>query len=855
MKTKFFKKLSFVLVVAMVLSLFVPAAGVFAAAKPSLNSKNKYLHLSGNPGPNEYNFNIKNKKKGWSYEWESDNEAIAEVNVKNGVTVAKAVGKTKVTVYITDKNGEEVQTLSATVTVRDNIKEVSISNPVEKLAVGEAHDYNRSYVTEANSTKKTSSITRWTVSPDTATIDDKGVFVATEGGEYTVTALSFQSKAKYNDWKKDAEKYATNVLDTDETKVVVAGSMVEAKQVDLRTLTVTFDSKVDKSDLDKNLKVSYLAGTTKVTHQIKEIKIDEDSKVATVELYGELVKDTVYVVDYVGMEAVQFKSAAVKHTDVERVEILTKVVQVGEPEEIEIALYDVNGVNIANTDLLNRVELKTSSNQTYLSGKNLSMYKVGDTTTITATYHTYEYDLTTGQEKGVVTVEGLVTCVEKKTDLAGLLNAYTVVKKDEFDKKSANFGDVKHTIAAGDTGLYLAVELKGKKANGWEDNYTNNIESDEGFKYVSSNSDILIVGEADAYIYPVKEGQAAIVVSYNDTVVGSALVTVVGSRRVTSVTLDTTNFTLSNHVNVEDFKYIGIQIKDQLGDDYDMGSVDISIKANGNVDDKGLSKGYNSSENRFEFAGVDIPEKNYTYTVTVKDKANGWAETNRFLSVNVAKASSDTVYRYAIEADKAEYDMNVVSWDNSEDVILSLFGYASNGVRNLRVDLADPNYTMTIQSPYGGPKFGNVTGSGITVIPVSDSNAKLSLVTVEKDDKITSKDVYKKLAAGTYILEAKDADDKPINATYFTVKDSQAAPTLKLNKLYTDKVDVLSAINDCFDFNLNGTDLQVEALEAVDCSGNTGKSVLVKTVFVYQEVGGAYVRHEVKVNTVIHYAQ
>jgi hypothetical protein len=312
---------------------------------------------------------------------------------------------------------------------------------------------------------------------------------------------------------------------------------------------------------------------------------------------------------------------------------------------------------------------------------------------------------------------------------------------------------------------------------------------------------------------------------------------------------------LSNHKNVEDFKYVGIQIKDQLGDDYPMANVDISIKANGNVDDKGLSKGFNASENRFEFEGVDIPEKNYTYTVTVKDKVNNWAETNRYLSVTVAKASSDTVYRYAIESDKSEYDMNVVSWDKSEDVTLSLFGYASNGVRNLRVDLADPNYTMTIQSPYGGPKYGNVTGSGITVIPVSDSNATLSLVTVGKDDKITSKDVYKKLAAGTYILEAKDSDGKPINATYFTVKDSQAAPTLKLNKLYTDKVDVLSAINDCFDFNLNGTDLQVEDLVAVDYSGDTGKSVLIKTVFVYQEVGGAYVRHEVKVNTVIHYAQ
>ncbi|NLL00738.1 MAG: hypothetical protein GX271_08780, partial [Clostridiales bacterium] len=182
----------------MVLSLFVPAAGAFAAAKPKLNSTNKYLHLSGKPGPNEYNFNIRNKQKGWKYYWESDDEAIVEVNEKNGVATAVAVGKTKISVVITDKDGKEVETLTAKVTVRDNIKEVTISNPVEKLAVGAEHDYNRSFVTESGSTKKTDSITRWTVEPaDKATINDKGVFVATEAGEFTVTARSFQSKAKH----------------------------------------------------------------------------------------------------------------------------------------------------------------------------------------------------------------------------------------------------------------------------------------------------------------------------------------------------------------------------------------------------------------------------------------------------------------------------------------------------------------------------------------------------------------------------------------------------------------------------------------------------------------------------------
>ena len=67
MKTKFFKKLSLVLVLAMVLSVFVPVAGAFAAKAPKLNSTNKYLHLGRvDKGQNKFNFVINNKEKGYS---------------------------------------------------------------------------------------------------------------------------------------------------------------------------------------------------------------------------------------------------------------------------------------------------------------------------------------------------------------------------------------------------------------------------------------------------------------------------------------------------------------------------------------------------------------------------------------------------------------------------------------------------------------------------------------------------------------------------------------------------------------------------------------------------------------------
>jgi len=876
MKTKSFRKLSFVLAVAMILSVFYPAAGVFAASKPTLNATSKTFLLAVD-GRDEFDFNIKNKKSGWAYEWESSDTDVAEVD-DLGLVTAVGVGSATITVYITDKKtGEEVIELSAKVTVKDNIKTVKISNAPEgnKLAVGQEYDFNRSYVTNSGSTKKTTSITRWEVTPaeNANIIDDSGLFVANAAGEYTITARSFQSTAKYEAWLADKEANAAYVLAEDSIKITVAPSMVEVKQKDLDTLTVTFDSAMKQEDLAKNLKVYYLAGTTKVLHQISAITLDSTNKVATVDFYGKLVKDTTYVVEYPDMESKEFKSSAAKDTDVVSGEILTKTAQIATPEKLEIALYDKNGVNIADNNLLNRVELKSSNNATILVGRDLSMYKVGDTTTISVTYHTYNYDLTTGQEIGVVTFEGVVTCVEKKTNNVGVLNAYTVVtgvaKTDGTITKQADFSNVKHSIAAGDSGYYLAVQLKGKRADG-TDLYTTNVDSDAGFKYVTSNKDILIVGEKDGFVYPVREGTASVVVSYNDVVVGTAVITVVGPRKVANVTLDATSIKLSNDVDVQDTKSVTVTVKDQLGDDYTNNCV-IETTINGNIYDNGLLK---SGDNPIVFNAANIPEGTYTYTVKVTDKST-WTTTTRFISVTVLKPLSDDVYYYAVEPDKTEYDMNLTSWDKDEDVTLSLFGYASNGVRNDKVDLTKDGYKVTVKTP-SGKKYVNypvsTTGSGVTMFDtVSESVAVLKLVRSEEEkvdnSKIitnqgtySNKTIFTKLETGTYIIEAEDASGKAINATYFTVKDTQAAPSLKVNKLYTDKTNLVDAVNDCFDFVVNGQYLDVEYLiEGENYAGDVtnadnSKSALIKNVYVYEKITNElYIRHNVTVNAVITY--
>ena len=66
MKKNFFKKLSFVMALAMIISVVAPAAGAFAATTLKLNATSKTLFLGENDA---YNFNVIGKSTGATESW------------------------------------------------------------------------------------------------------------------------------------------------------------------------------------------------------------------------------------------------------------------------------------------------------------------------------------------------------------------------------------------------------------------------------------------------------------------------------------------------------------------------------------------------------------------------------------------------------------------------------------------------------------------------------------------------------------------------------------------------------------------------------------------------------------------
>ena len=842
MKTKFFKKLSFVLVVAMVLSVFAPAASAFAAKKPALNSTKKYLHLGRvDNGQNEFNFNIKNKQKGSKYQWESSNEAIAVVNEKNGVTTAKGVGKATISVTITDKDGKDT-TLKAQVIVRDNIETVKISNPVEKVGVGEAYDYNRSFITEAGSTKKTSAITRWEVEPNTATIDDKGVFVATEPGEYTVTALSFQSKARYNSWLEDADKYADYVLDTDTTKVVVAPSIVEVKQVDTKSVKVVFDSAME--DADKKISLYYVVGESKVKQIIDKVKMSDDKKEATVSLYIDFVAGGKYVVEYEGLGSEPFEAATTNVEDVAQIQITTSTVVVNEAKEIEYKLLNAKGVDISTSELRSRVRMQSENEVgTYFdsSKKELTIFEKNTTATITATFHTYEYD-NTGKELGALTATAVIMGVDKSVVNITGLSAWTIVEPGS----DPNFDDVKQQLAVEDSGFRLFVQYTTS-----DDNKVSSKDDENklDFSFTTTDKNVLIIDD-DGLLHPIKDDTVAVIVNYgangsDKTPIGVIPITISPKRDAARLTLNTYSFTLSNNASVGAEKDVEITLKDQLNGDYPFGRNDISVvrivPASGSNEVV-----YDRANDKVTFKGTGAEPGDYKYRITVKDLS-------AVVSIKILDGTEeDGIAGYKLVLSDSEIDTKVTE-ENKGKVELGIEVFAINkfGAEIENIDLSTNNKIRVqidapksewskekVVAPYALTKAEDseiVTGKAISKAPVGSYK-----VTLFETRKVDGKEEYVEVAIRTTNFRVKDTQSK-VSRDEIKTRYYETAPGTM-----SDMTTLISIAKSCFKFTLDGTDV-TDNIVHVEAIGKVSE-FNIKSVTIKVDVEGSANHLEEKVN-------
>jgi hypothetical protein len=771
----FFKKLAFVMALAMVITSLAPAAGVFAASAPKLNAKSATL-LLGNKKRNNFDFNLNNKVKGSTYKWTTSNKKVATV-AQNGLV--KAVGNGTATIKLAIKLPTgKTTTLSAAVTVKTNATSVEITNlPEGAIKVGVKHNFNRSYTTAVKG-GKTTDVTKFVITSENAakaTINANGFFTATEPGEYTIKAIMAQSNSKMAAGVYTAE--------SKEVKVVVEPSITGVKQVNTTKFNVTFDTDMSKVVTKENLKVSSLIGDTKVNQLVKEVKFDATGKVATVEMFVTLVGGTQYVVNYTELEG-SFVAAKSEVSEVTEIKILTnQVVYSDGPQAVEYALLNKDGVDIKTPDLENRVTMGIDNNVGYMGNDHkISLFAKGDVATVTATFHTYTYNPTTYEE---IVVKTTSTIVGVDAAAVGSEVQATVLKSTE----TPNWDKAANTvIATGDQGYKVFARIK-KTDN---KNYVNSTDVDSKITFKSSNEEVLVV---DGHmVFPQKEGTAVIVVLYDGVAKGTLAVTVRGQREVVQLSLDKYSLVATNAY--PENPSVKVTIKDQLGDKINA-AINISDVKTNKVE--GLLS--ETATNVLTFASNGAPEGTYRYLIKVGTRTVS-------LDVTVQTPAAGGTTHHRLSADATKVDLRTAKDDVLKTVNVSVKGYAKNNVATEELGFGAGAATYTLKFNGTELKDGDKALNGIKLNSLLDGTIEV-VTAVSGVNAVSgvSGNTLVKLAKGNYTVTAT-VDSKIVGTVSFQVEDTTPVVTTVQTSVTDTDRNVLNIAADNFKYYMDGKELK-----------------------------------------------
>lgn len=178
-----FQKLMIVAVtLAMVLCIIAPADAQAAEKKLAFNAVEKDIAIG-----KSFDFNIKNKIKGATYEWSVSNKDVLTVN-HVGLVTGIAVGKSNVVCKVNVKGA--IYRLSARVNVVKPAAKVTITNPIDSMNVKDFYQLKADIMPKSSNDYIT-----WTTSDSTvARIDQNGEFIIRKEGIVTFTATAVSGR-------------------------------------------------------------------------------------------------------------------------------------------------------------------------------------------------------------------------------------------------------------------------------------------------------------------------------------------------------------------------------------------------------------------------------------------------------------------------------------------------------------------------------------------------------------------------------------------------------------------------------------------------------------------------------------
>ena len=796
MKT-FKKVLASALAAAMVVTAF-PVANAEAASTAKLSATKATLYVGQSK-----TLKVTTPKtwKSVKVKATSSKKSVASVKKSGKKVTVKAVkaGTAKVTVKVTAKKAGK--SVKKTLTFKATVKNPSLTlKAADVVAVGTTEQITAT-VKPANT-----KVTYTSDKTDIATVDEKGLVTGVKAGDVTITAKAGKTTKTVKMTVKDV--ILKDVKQTTTTKLVatIAGNTANVKASDI-VITNT---------------------NSKATYAVKSVSVDKSDKTqVTVETYVAMADGKDYTVALADVT----KTFTATDGKITKAAISPASVVVPTPannsdgsnaNDIVAKFTDANGVEIASVKPLEGttkvptgftyVEFKVdATNNGYLSGNTLNLYKVGNVAKVTVIAHTGKYNAS-AVEEGNVTAEATITGVDPTAITTSAWNVKLGKKTDN----ASEFKNIKETkLAVKDTDVYAYIQRAtsdGKTANA------------EDYTFESSNNDVMTVSTASTSVKdttavavtPYKSGTAYIIVKdAKKNVVTTLAVTIGDERKVTTLSLDKNSFVLSAAPSVgDDSVTVKATAKDQYGEEVTITSGLTCKNANSNatsaetqittpaankveVQNPGLKNGKDDSSNTYivEYKNVKV-----TFTIVVK-------------AYDKTATTTPAAFDLVLGADKADA---IVKADATANTTISadVIGYDKNGVKVQKV--AASNATWKLEKDGKAAKDANdvTTGSALGTINVNNITTGAQM------------------ASGIYTLTVSYEGKKFVKT--FEVKNTQ--PAVSVERIATSDTSVAK----CFKFTYEGTEqksVKFYGLDGTDVTSVTSKDVYVSKAEVTVTLG------------------
>ena len=697
--------------------------------------------------------------------YESSDEDVVWVNARNGKLRAQKdaeIGATaKITAHITNKlTGKEadrsftIEIVAAEVEEPAEVEYVIAPNfGEEAFVVGE--EYELAAVVTADGEEIEADIV--------FSIDDEEVevYAPAEAGEVTIVATVVI----------DGEEYAAEF--TCEVIEVVATEIVEVKQKDAKTVEIIFDAKISAEEAAK---IELFQGAV-AKNVYKKDAVAKDN-VVTFTSYKDFADKTEWIFKY-GESEYKFTASygAVDYVIIDGPSILytEPVKDEDKTLDLKVSFYDANGVKV-NPSGKDWIEWKYDSNLIYVYGDINNGYKISgkkadDVASLTGIYHSNDFKAAANGQyeeyKYDIAPVDIKILKSNAANIKAIASAKVGTAADKLiDKLPANRYD--------DYKLYVSFVMSdGTTGKAWEAGF-------EKVSYESTDESKLIVNPTTGAVIPLVANTSVEVIVNNDKDMIGVVTVVIGDNVKASDPSYTTYKTISNSEKLTDVAEFKFEGKDNYGADatYAIESIKtLSMPGtSAEADLKGLVEGdgkkVTANGNVITVNPRGLKTGNYVFETvvksTVKDDNQKWTKT---FSVFVEDADGKyEIKSVKLVAAKNEYDTTITEKTEALGgaITYKVIGYNEKGVAVEEIAVSECSITVKL----------NGAGDPVT---------NLNLYQAAADGKIVvSGTAYKAIANGAYVIEGKynngTADGIKFDSVTVNVKGAQAAPSIGFDK-------------------------------------------------------------------------